>query len=573
MKLKYSILLAVVALMSFTSCSDFLDKEPDTRVSLTSVEQLRLLLVNGYTTSNYGLLGEFSSDNVIDNNSPSSTGTRYNLSSYNRTDDELFAWEDARSDNGKDSPSDVWESAYHAIACANAVLEKVSQFEAAGNTSAELSAVKGEALLIRAYHHFILANIFCMPYRGPELSKNYPGIPYITAPETKVMVKYDRGTLAQTYDSIEADLVAGLPLINDSYYEVPKYHFNKAAANAFAARFYLFKREYDKVVEYADAAFGGPNVDPTPFMSKIWAQSTLHYLSDFGRYYSNTSQQRNFLVFATYSSYVRHFASGDRYTCNRDAKRATIQGPGPSWEGCRWKSSATGETFSMHPCFAAMCFTAGKQEYGAYFGGPVGEQFEYTDKVAGIGYAHEVRAEFTGEETLLCRAEAKLFLGDIDGAYADLNVWEKVRRDNPQGSDNMNAFTKDAIVKFYTRYASLPLYSGFGIVKPIHIDEVCPSDKYKVTDAILPYLQCVQHFRRIENVHNGMRWFDIKRLGLEITHYIGKDGSATLTVLDPRLALQIPNEIIAAGLTANDRTVVSPIKISDDEKFTVTPVK
>jgi hypothetical protein len=137
----------------------------------------------------------------------------------------------------------------------------------------------------------------------------------------------------------------------------------------------------------------------------------------------------------------------------------------------------------------------------------------------------------------------------------------------------MNAFTKDAIVKFYTRYASLPLYSGFGIVKPIHIDEVCPSDKYKVTDAILPYLQCVQHFRRIENVHNGMRWFDIKRLGLEITHYIGKDGSATLTVLDPRLALQIPNEIIAAGLTANDRTVVSPIKISDDEKFTVTPVK
>ena len=71
----------------------------------------------------------------------------------------------------------------------------------------KLSAVMGEAYMIRSYHHFILAQVFCMPYRGPELSKSCQGIPYITKPETTVKPHYERGTLAETYEKIEKDLV------------------------------------------------------------------------------------------------------------------------------------------------------------------------------------------------------------------------------------------------------------------------------------------------------------------------------------------------------------------------------
>ena len=141
---------------------DFLDKETDTRVTLNNVEQLRMLMVDAYPSSNYGLLGEFSSDNLVDNNAPTDAGVRYNLSSYNRNDDELFAWEDCRSESGSDSPSSVWESQYHAIAVCNAVLEKVEQFEAEGDNSDMLKAVKGEALLCRAYNHFILAQLLVL---------------------------------------------------------------------------------------------------------------------------------------------------------------------------------------------------------------------------------------------------------------------------------------------------------------------------------------------------------------------------------------------------------------------------
>ncbi len=540
---------SALVVLGMASCNDFLDKVPDTRVDInTSPEQVRLLLVDGYMRYNYTIPCEFSTDNVVDNNAPNQNGLRYNLPSYDRMDDEIFRFDDVKSGTGEDSPSSIWEGCYHAIAAANHALEAIAKFEADGRGS-EVQALKGEALVIRAFHAFLLTQVFCMPYRGAELSKSIQGIPYPTEPETKVLVHYDRGNLADTYDAIERDLLEGLPLIDDQIYDVPKYHFNRAAANAFAARFYLNKREYDKVLQYCNAAFGGEAVDPSPFMSNIWSQTNLYYLSDFGRYFTNVLQQRNLLCTATYSIAARHFTGGHRYACNGSAKRATIQGPGPSWEKCRWSSSATGETFAMNPCFYACCFINGNQEYGTFFGGPLGEQFEYTDKVAGIGYAHIVYPEFTGEEVLLMRAEAKLFLGDIAGAVADLKVWDDAHQINSAGDDRTVPLTAELINDFYTRYEDS---QEFGIAKKIHIDEVCPSDKYSAA-GIMPYLQCVQHFRRIEFIHNGKRFFDIKRYGIEITHFIGKTDKVTLQVLDPRWAMQIPTEVLSAGMEPNFR--------------------
>ena len=36
-------------------------------------------------------------------------------------------------------------------------------------------------------------------------------------------------------------------------------------------------------------------------------------------------------------------------------------------------------------------------------------------------------------------------------------------------------------------------------------------------------LNIAPYNRRIETLHTGMRWFDIKRLGLEYTRVVGKD--------------------------------------------------
>lgn len=548
MKLKYIAILAGVASLALTSCNDFLDKNPDTRVELQNVEQLRELLVDGYTQTNYAVPCELSSDNVIDNNSPSADGVRYNLRSYSTGDDELYAWEDVRTATDNDTPTGIWSGCYHAIAVANAVLEKAYQLDADPNLSsddrAKLTAVKAEAHLIRAYHHFILVNVFCMPYG--RTSSTDQGIPYAVKPETTVNPAYDRGTVAQDYEKIEQDLIAGLDSMSDQYYEQPKYHFNKQAAYAFATRFYLFKRDYEKVIDYANKCFNG--ADPATLMNDIWSKAgDYYYISDMGRYYTNAERPGNFLNISTYSTSWRRLVSGGRYAPNREAKRATIQGPGPTWANCRWRNSK-GETFSMHPCMNGFCGSVnGDAEYGTYFAGNIAEQFEYTDKLQGIGYCHQVRSEFTAEETLLCRAEAEAFMGQFDACVADLKIWDDAHRKGVTSTSSMIDMTAQAITDFYSHDTD-----GYGIVKPIHVDEVCES-KYPLTEANTPYVQACQHLRRITLIHTGMRWFDIKRLGLSITHKIGISRSETLKVLDPRYAIQIPYQVIGAGMERTTR--------------------
>ena len=73
------------------------------------------------------------------------------------------------------------------------------------------------------------------------------------------------------------------------------------------------------------------------------------------------------------------------------------------------------------------------------------------------------------------------------------------------------------------------------------------------------YLHALLYVRRVEFYMMGMRWFDVKRYGIEITR---RRLGTTLDVLetydrltkdDPRRALQLPKDVITAGLTPNPR--------------------
>lgn len=539
--------------MTLASCNDYLDKLPDNRVELQTPDQLLLALVDGYSTGNYAKYCELSGDNIIDNNSPSDTGVRYNLEAYDVIDDEMFAWEDAKSDIDTDSPSSIWEGAYHSIAVANHVLAKIEEWRKEGREFTEtdeekLAAAEAEAYLIRAYNHFVLVNVFAMPYG--KTSETDLGVPYATKPETEVLVQYERETVADNYRHIEEDLLKGLPNINDSYYDQPKYHFNKRAANAFAARFYLFKREYDKVVDYADAVLGTTESSASALMRDYWATNYSNADANIQAYISAQSSS-NLMLVATNSSFWRTIGTGTRYGVNRDAATETIYGWGPTW-------SSTG--YILHPCYIGKLYINGKQDYGVYFL-KLGECFEYTDKVAGIGYVHIVRTEFTAEETLLCRAEAKIYMGDYAGAVSDLKVWDDARKNLP-ATYSFSTLT-DALVRSYYDEASHQTPTSEydprpGLFKKLNIEQICdvPADhpEWALTDAKMPYIQCLMHFRRIETIFDGYRWFDIKRYGIEVTHKIGRDRVETLTINDPRRALQLPAEVISAGLPGNNRT-------------------
>lgn len=524
---------ALTLVMGVMAGCNFLDKNPDMRASIDTKDKVRLLLVSAYTNANTGVLCEFSSDNIIDNNSPDEYGHCNSLLPLDKMYDEIFGWYPVVSSDQQDSPKYIWDGCYSAIAACNQALKAIEELEAKGT---DMSAEKGEALMSRAYHHFLLATVFCQTYKDEAQSKQDSGIHYMTEPETEVAPVYYRGTVYDTYKAIQEDIEKALPLISDEYYAVPRYHFNVKAAHAFAARFYLYTRQWNKVVEHAnyvlttdDAATLGmlfdaeyAKVECTDIQTEMNAWIDAKSPANLLIY--TTMSQASYTVFSTYG----------RYQFNRDARNYTTSASGPCWGG----------RFPGYSVWSAA------QEYGsllAYFY----YLFEYTDKVNGYGYIHGVTRAFTTNETLLCRAEAKAQLNDLNGAVNDLRMWAQGY--NVGGTMDTLAngdvnLTLKKIKAFYTPGANV------NFVPVLHTNDICPGWTLSADQEAI--VDCALHFRRLETIHTGLRWLDLKRYGIEIEHRQGTNPVQKLIWNDDRRAIQLPQEVILAGMAPNPRVNV-----------------
>lgn len=568
MKLKHLTYIAALGLLSLSSCNDFLDEMPDNRVELDTPEKLRLALAGGYAETNYAVMCELSSDNFIDNHSPNDQGMAFeNLASADPILDQYFAWEDADMNSMQDTPTHMWQMMYKSIGVANHVLEAIDEMKANGTyeqDSVEINAAAGEAYLMRAYYHFMLVNLFAMQYGGEGDPQQ--GIPYVTEPETAIQVNYERESVGEVYKKIEEDLLKGLALVNDTYYEQPKYHFNTAAANAFAARFYLFKRDYEKAEFYANAVLGA---NPSSLLrSSYWQTSYTNDDAATTSYYSST-MPNNLMLISTVSNRYVYLIVGDgqgsRYGCARQAGNSTITGQGPTWQGMTFPVWLSGKMYRI-----------GQNDYGSF---PVwaNQMFQYTDKVAGVGYFRAVRAEFTGEQTLLTRAEALVYQGRYAEALSDLKAWidsHRIPSFENDGNTRMSELTDQLIREYY----NLDALNGRlddndprpGNLLTLNIDQVCPpvNGSCVLTEEKMPYIWCILHFRRLETIFEGNRWFDIKRYGIEITHQIGRTRTERLTLNDPRRAFQVPIEALAVGF---EPTLRSESTLENATMVTINP--
>ena len=550
MKMKKNIFVIIALLALATTACNFLDKEPDLRATIDTKEKVRLLLVTAYTEANSAPLCEYSSDQVIDNNVPDpKTGQANAVNPLDEMYNEIFAWRPVKQ-SSNDSPKLIWDGHYTAIATANQALGAIKMLEEKG---INMDAEKGEALLSRAYHHFLLAGVFCQAWKNEEDSKKDLGITYMMQPETKVAPEYWRGpdlkvgldlngdtawiggSLYDTYMAIQRDLEAGLKLVSDDYYSVPRYHFNVKAAHAFAARFYLYKREWAKVVEHADHVL--TTTDET-VLSMLFDAQTNREQSNIElafKHYIDVNAPSNLLLIATYSSSAyAHFPSYGRYQYNGEAQNFASYGAGPCWT-------------SQFPGFSTW---SADQKLGGFVAKDYYD-FEYVDKVAGYGYIRMVSRAFTTNETLLCRAEAKVYLNDLAGATNDFRLWcqgYNVGGRMQMLADSTVDLNQEKITKFYGEKA------GTKFAPELHNQDMDPA--WVITAEQMPFVHCAIHFRRIEGLHDGIRWHDIKRYGIEIEHVQGKDAPRKLVWNDDRRAIQLPQEVIVAGMTANPREVL-----------------
>ena len=321
-KIKLSIfLLAAVGLM--TSCNDFLNKYPDNRMELRTPSDVSKLVASAYPDAYPAYLLEMYSDNTDEQ-------VNETWSSLDRFQEQAYGWADITETGVPDVPQKLWNASYSAISTANAAIEFI---EKQSNQDAYQGQL-GEAKICRAYAMFQLANVFCRAY-NPNTADKELGLPYPYMVENDPRATYQRGTLAQLYSNIEKDLTEGMELISNNNYAQPKYHFTPAAAHAFAARFYLYARQYEKAIAHADAVLG---TDATP-MLRDWEQWRKLGANDQVQPndYIKSSKNTNLLLFTGMSmwGYVsRPVGIGSKYAHGKLLSSSeTLESKGPWGEG------------------------------------------------------------------------------------------------------------------------------------------------------------------------------------------------------------------------------------------------
>lgn len=525
MKILKYITLSLALGLSITSCNDYLDTLPDDRAEINTISQVKDLLVSAYPTVNNNTVNEMMSDNVCD------YGKTYGSTTLK---DQLYHFKDV-DDTGNDSPFNVWSGYYESVATVNHALQELKKFP----VDDEYKALEAEAKLIRAYSMFQLANTFCMSW-NPEKADEYLGLPYPYVPAKYIGQKYDRGTLRALYENINKDIEEALPYVDDNLYSVPKYHFNKKAAYAFAARFNLYYMNYDKCIEYANQVLGS---DPTLLM-RDYEQYTQFGAMDVGKKYIQTTEKSNLMLIQSYSAEFYYLVAGiyPRFSHNNYiASYCTY------WANAPWGKGSTDALlyYSNMLYGSSACVYFPKNWLN----------MEITDKVNQTGYLHFVDPVFTGDETLLCRAEAYALCKDhrYDLAINDINTWIKTHCRETSGSNVRPVLTEESLNKFFDDMDYSQLVTDWNFAD-VTIKNVLHPQGFTVNSGTEENIvNLVLHMRRLETLYQGLRFMDVKRYGISFTHPLAREEALIFNTGDLRGAVQLPSDVIKAGLAANPR--------------------
>lgn len=512
---RVKILVGLLFLATATvGCSDFLSEVPDNRTQIDTPKKVSELLVGAYPSATHVEFAEEMSDNVIDNGK---------LNQSTLQSEQNFTWV-VSTEESYETPKAFWMACYEAIANANAALAALDGMEKeyANKPSSKygLNQLRAEALLTRAYNHFMLVNLWAKHY-NPATAESDMGVPYVTEVEHVLLKDYKRQSVAEVYKLIEQDLLAGLAGIKGAQYEsanIAKYHFTEASAKAFAARFYLYKGEFAKSIEYSNALGDLPigklrDVAGTADLST--AQNEIQF--------SRTELDTNLLVVTSPSrkkrtTYASRFVltQGEAVKADKGLFSASTNPVGIDWN---------------YP-------NANYTNNDAFYVPKFNEYFKINDFTNMTGIPHVTFVLFSNDMLYLDRMEAFVMENRIEEALKMYTYLVLLRTD-------LDPKYKPETLTGLLEYGDIEKLIGYEEGK------YSPVTKINKEQAVM--LEAISEMRRREGFEEGYRWFDIRRFNLEIKHKIVGGSEHVLKKGDARYQLQIPQVALNRGIPANPR--------------------
>lgn len=236
MKLYKAIIPAVASLLALTACDSYLDIKPVGKVIPTTAEEFRALITEAYTTvpDDRGLASMRSDEVLLD-----ATMSSNDLNSYL----DIWRWNDDTPDENTATFS--WRQFYHVLFIANYTIE--SERAITGGSNDEIRQMVGEAYMLRAYMHFLLANLHAPAYTkcDPASTKAMP-----LKLDSDVDGVLSRSTLEEVYKSILDDIGSAEQYLNVESWDMGyNYRFNKLSADALRSRVLLYMGRWKDSLE------------------------------------------------------------------------------------------------------------------------------------------------------------------------------------------------------------------------------------------------------------------------------------------------------------------------------------
>lgn len=431
-----TLLIIGISLLSM-SCSNFLDVKPMGKLIPTEVEEYENLLNNLKTVDYYFLEGGSSYLATLgDNLKISENNAKHYFDISNSSISKYTSYTFQTPYYDPTTADAFWDKAYEAIGIFNVVIDGVNDVKT-DQTESLAKQLIAQAKAARAWTYLNMAMIYG-PVYDPNGANDVKTIPYRTTSEPLV-ANPDRATTAEIFEYAKQDIddaLAGIPenVSNPCRFGLP-------ATYMLASYYYMFKRDWTHMLEYADLAW------KEVIKQKGGEDAALYNYNNF-TYGLDDSEE---------SEEEERDPEIDEPLIGED----NLIGLSYHRENLMFRKPAYGGTGNLYPSddFLASFDTEKDLRYdlfvlreNGYSGEINGEAF--SDGIVRMYFRDEKMMDnegFTTPILLLMRAEAYARMNKLTEALADLNLLRKYRYKGttPEETDleNGSSLTQDQLLE------------------------------------------------------------------------------------------------------------------------------